>query len=145
MGLLRDLQTEIGNRLRADAVFAEAPSVEVYEEDRHDIDAEVLRATGKVGAAVAVTTPALRPAEDLPELVEATVIVEITENVLVNRGPAGSKKSWLTIGEAIYALLVDWSPPGGWSAMRFASLEQVAPGRPIIANITLTTTALLRT
>jgi hypothetical protein len=42
-------------------------------------------------------------------------------------------------------LLVNWSPPGGWSAMRFGVQEQVAPGRPIIANFTLTTTALLST
>lgn len=144
MGIFRNLQSDIATRLRESVELGTAElQVPVYEEDRHDIDAEVLKALSKVGVGVAVTTPGIRTGDLGEGDVEATVIIEITENVLVNRGPSGTQRTWLTIGESCFAQLNRWAPPGGWSPMEFVSFEQVAPGRPILANLTLTTRALL--
>lgn len=145
MGILSSLQTAIADRLRESDVIASAPAIEVVEEDKGDLDAAIARAVGKMGIVIIVETTRLGPEETGSPFFSATVLISVQENVPINRGPAGSRKTWSTVGEHIIATLIDWAPPGGWSPLEFASpLERLGPGNPVEAQLTLTTQAVLK-
>lgn len=141
MGFLSSLQSAVADRLRASELFESTPAVEVLEEDKGDIDAQIARAVGRLGVVASIGTVSLKPVEDARHYVEATVLVEIMETVAVNRGPAGTGKTWLQLAEAVVANLMDWEPPGNWAAMEFAGLDQVASGTPVVAQLSFTTRA----
>lgn len=143
MGLLASLQSSIAHHLQAAEIFSGTPPIEVVEEDRGDLDASIARALGRTGIVVTVETPGLRANPDNRRAMEASILIEVMEHVPVNRGPAGSHRTWTTISEHIIALLIDWSPPGGWTPMEFGALERQGPGTPVVTQLTFTATCIV--
>lgn len=143
MGLLASLQSAIADRLRAEELVSRPPSIDIVEEDRGDLDAAIARAVGRTGIVVTIETPGLRSTDDNRRAMEASILIEVQENVPVNRGPAGSQRTWLTLSEKIMALLIDWPPPGGWTPLEFGSVARQGPGTPVVTQITFTSKCIV--
>lgn len=143
MGLLADLQSAVAARLRASDLIAATPAVEIVEEDRGDIDAAIAKAVGKVGIVVSVALPAVRPAEGNRKFWEFEILLEIVENVGINRGPAGSQKTATALADNVIAMLLGWSPADNFRPFEFGGLDQVAPGTPTVWQFRLVTASVV--
>lgn len=144
VGLLSSLQSAIATRLRESDLISQAPAIDVLEEDKGDLDANIAKAVGRLGIVVSIETPALRPGDEGQPVQEAAVIISVQENVPINRGPAGSQRTWLSVAEHVIAMLVGWPPAGGWSPIEFGGLERIGPGTPVEAQVSFTTSAIIR-
>jgi hypothetical protein len=146
VGLLAPLQARIAEILRLREEIAMAPSIEVVEENKGDLNAQVAAAVGRLGIVVTVQTPSMDPDPEHVRWVQATIVIEVQENVPINRGPSGSKRTWLDIAEAIHAELDTIQPFPFWQPLAYGGTEQTTPGNPVVATITFTTrAAILRT
>lgn len=143
MGLLVDLQSAVAARLRASDFISSTPAVEVVEEDRGDIDAAINKAVGKTGVVLSVGIPAVRPTENNRQFLEFEVLVEIVENVGINRGPAGTQKTWTALADDIIAMLLGWQPAPNFKPFEFGGLDQVAPGTPTVSQFRLVTSSVV--
>lgn len=139
MGLLAPLQAKIAEILRSREEIAASPAIEVIEENKGDLNAAVASAVSRLGIVVTVQTPSLDPDSEHPRWVQAAIVIEIQENVPINRGPSGSKRTWLELAEAIHAELADSQPFPFWQPVSFGGIEQTTEGNPVIATVTLTT------
>ncbi len=139
MGLIADLQAAVAAQIRAGDLIAEEPAVPVLEADKGDLDAEIAKAVGKRGICISVETPALNPEQDNRRFCEAELLIEVQENVPINRGPAGTQRTWLAITENIIAELMNWAPAGGWRPIEFGGYQLLNSGTPAIAQIRFTT------
>lgn len=138
MGLIADLQKSVADRIRAAELVSADPPIEVLEADKGDLDAAIARAVGARGIAISVETPALNPDEDNRRFLAAEILIEVQENVPINRGPAGNGTTWLAATENIIAQLMDWAPAGGWRACEFGGYQLLNQGTPAIAQIRFT-------
>ena len=143
MGLLVPLQSKIAEILRAREEIAKSPAIEVVEENKGDLNAQVAAAVSRLGIVVTVQTPGLGVDPEHPRGVQATIVVEIQENVPINRGPSGSKRTWLELAEAIHAELTTIQPMPFWSPLEFGGIEQTTEGNPVVATISFTTRCFL--
>lgn len=113
--------------------------IEVVEENKGDLNALIAAAVNRCGIVVTVQTPSLDPDPEHPRWVQATIVVEVQENVPINRGPAGSRRTWLEIAEAIHAELASCQPFPFWQPLLFGGIEQTAEGNPVVASVSFTT------
>lgn len=143
MGLLAPLQLKIAEILRAREEIATSPAIEVVEENKGDLNAQVAAAVSRLGIVVTVQTPSLDPDPEHPRWVQATIVVEIQENVPINRGPSGSKRTWLDLAEAIHAELATIQPFPFWQPLVFGGIEQTTEGNPVVATISFTTRCVI--
>lgn len=145
MGLLSSLQSSVAAHLRQSDLIAQAPAIEVLEEDKGDLDVGINKAVGRLGIVVSIETPSLRPGDDGEPVQEAAILISVQENVPINRGPSGSGRTWLAVAEHIIATLIGYQPGGGWSPIRFGGpgLERIGPGTPVEAQISFTTSAYI--
>ena len=139
MGLLAPLQAKIAEILRSREEIAASPAIEVIEENKGDLNAAVASAVSRLGIVVTVQTPSLVPDPEHPRWRQATIVIEIQENVPINRGPSGSKRTWLEIAEAIDAELDTVQPFPFWQPLLSGGIEQTTEGNPVVATISFTT------
>ena len=111
----------------------------MIEENKGDLNASVASAVSRLGIVVTVQTPSLDPDPEHLRWVQATIIIEIQENVPINRGPSGSKRTWLDVAEAIHAELDTIQPFPFWQPLVFGGTEQTTQGNPVVATVTFTT------
>lgn len=148
--IIRTLQEAIKTRLAANTDFAAGvdpvtAAVPILTEQHGVIENEVARAVGKIGVSVVVLTPRLAPIANATNgASELTVVVAVTENVLVNRSGSGSKKPATDLAEAAWASLQGWTPAGGWSPMRIKGLSLVSNSPLVIYEMVAATTIILR-
>jgi hypothetical protein len=138
VGLLTDIQFAVAERIRALDVISGPPAIEVLEEDKGDLDSQIERAKGKLGIVVSVETPQMRRGEQKRH-VEMTVVVEVQEMVSINRGPAGTKRTWLQVAEEIMVSLHGWKPAESLQPLAFQDMGSTGPGSPVVCPITFTT------
>jgi hypothetical protein len=139
VGLLAPLQSRIAEILRSREEIASSPAIEVIEENKGDLNAAVASAVSRMGIVVTVQTPSLVPDPENPRWRQATIVIEIQENVPINRGPSGSKRTWMDLAEAIDAELDTAQPFPFWQPLLSDGIEQTTEGNPVIANVTFTT------
>jgi hypothetical protein len=139
VGLLAPLQAKIAEILRSREEIAASPAIEVVEENKGDLNAAVASAVSRLGIVVTVQTPSLDPDPEHPRWVQATIVIEVQENVPINRGPSGSKRTWLELAEAIHAELATIQPEPFWQPLDFGGIEQTTEGNPVVATISFTT------
>jgi hypothetical protein len=139
VGLLAPLQAKIAEILRSREEIAASPAIEVIEENKGDLNAAVASAVSRLGIVVTVQTPSLVPDPEHPRWRQATIVIEIQENVPINRGPSGSKRTWLEIAEAIDAELDTVQPFPFWQPLLSGGIEQTTEGNPVVATISFTT------
>ena len=119
MGVLKQLRTQIQQRLQAVAYFAD---ITILTEDKGDIENEIARALGavtaaggKLGICAVVMTAAgsvRNPNLPGPYLEAITVAVHVEENVLINNAVAGTSKPASDVAEQVLAALHRWTPTG---------------------------------
>lgn len=109
--IFSNLQTAIVDRLLWDAWFTDpGKDVSVLAQITLDIKNEWKRALLKAtGAVVLVNTIGCKPTQGL-DLVDIPVILQISENVTLNRGKTGSQKPGADIAAKCVALLRGWTP-----------------------------------
>ena len=139
MGLLAPLQSAIAEILRSREEIAASPAIEVIEENKGDLNAAVASAVSRLGIVVTVQTPSLVPDPEHPRWRQATIVIEIQENVPINRGPSGSKRTWMDLAEAIDAELDTSQPFPFWQPLLSGGIEQTTEGNPVVATISFTT------
>ena len=144
MGLLAPLQSRIAEILRSREEIATSPAIEVIEENKGDLNASVASAVSRLGIVVTVQTPSLDPDPEHPRWVQATIVIEVQENVPINRGPSGSKRTWMDVAEAIHAELSTIQPFPFWQPLAFGGIEQTTEGSPVVATISFTTRAAIQ-
>ena len=138
VGLLTDIQSAVAARLRELEVIAGPVAIEVLEEDKGDLDAQIEKAKGKLGIVVSVETTGLRRDDSKREM-EMTLVVEIQEMVAINRGPAGTQRTWMQISEEILVSLHGWPPLENLQPLVFQDMGPVAVGSPTVCQLTFTT------
>jgi hypothetical protein len=144
VGLLSTLQADIAKKLAEDSLFSDGIPVAVLQENDGDVDTAIERSLAKLGVAVTVSTPEAEQGEGGHPFVTTEILIEVVENVLINRGPAGSKKTWLDLAEGSWAILADWAPPGGWAPLEFLGLSKDTDTRPILASLRLSTRCVVQ-
>jgi hypothetical protein len=104
------LQQSIVDRLLWDAYFTEpGKEVKCLAQKLLDLRAQWDAALAKLGAAVIIGTIGCAPT-DRVDLADVDILLQITENVTLNRGKNGSQKPACDVGAKCMALLRQWTP-----------------------------------
>ena len=125
--LFTDLQTAVAARLSADAAFAGPPLLPVLVENIGDLDDQLMKAIDDIVILTLVLTP---KAEIGAEFRRATValIIEISENVAVNRDPnSGTQRPAAEVAAAAWRSLDRWTPADLWTPLVFQHLRVIKP------------------
>jgi hypothetical protein len=109
--ILQAIQIDAANRLLSDPYFA---NISVLTENLQDITFQIEKAIQELGIVAIILTPTadIRNFADAPGpyLQSIDVLVEVAENVLLNRGQGGSGKTAQAMAERVLAILHGYRP-----------------------------------
>ncbi len=111
--ILQGLQLDIADRLLAEPYFSNVP---VLSENLMDIDSQIEIAIAQLGVVVVVVTPtaSVRKDQDYPGpyFEQINLVIQVSENVILNRGGDGIGKTCLEVAEHALAVLHGYRPQG---------------------------------
>lgn len=110
-----------------------------------NIENEVERLINEIGIAVVVMTPKVEPTGPLPTARSVTVLVGVSEDVVINQsGGAGTYAPAVDVIAAVDALLAGWSPGGSWTPMRVKGWNVVSTSPLLVYELIAVTTTILK-
>lgn len=114
--LIGTLNESVAERLRAFGILCDPVPVPVLTERHSDLESKLSVALKqKGGMCVLLATPTWRIGESETELV-VSLVIHVTENVLINQGATGTRKGASYFALMIYAYLLGFAAPG-WSTL----------------------------
>lgn len=117
----RGLQQEIVDLLAADEQLFGPPKIAVILEDEGDIEAQIQKSLGPIGSGggcVIVSYPQIDPAGRIPDLVSASVLIQVLEQPIVSRSQSGNQVQAGRLAEIVFGLLHGYEPTSGWSRLQ---------------------------
>jgi hypothetical protein len=125
--IFKELLEALVGRLQWDAYFSDpATGVAAIGENRMELVTELDNALAKCGIGALVAIRDVRAGERASKTgydVVVTIVLEISEVPLINRGLGGAQKWALDVGTKAMSLWGDgWCPGEMWSPMEFKSL-----------------------
>lgn len=119
--VFRGLQQEIVDLLAADEQLFGPPKIAVILEDEGDIEAQIQKSLGPIGSGggcVIVSYPQIDPAGRIPDLVSASVLIQVLEQPIVSRSRTGNQVQVGRLAEMVLGLLHGYEPTSGWSRLQ---------------------------
>ena len=130
MTALTDLQNQIAQRIANELPrFTERDGWDVLTEVKGDIYNMMQARLNSLGIGFCVFTPDVARG-DFVERRNTKVVVETTENPLLNQSDTGTRIPGLDLAWILDGILSNWQPLHGWSPLLFDGTTQVATPFP---------------
>ncbi len=145
--VFRGLQQEIVDLLAADEQLFGPPKIAVILEDEGDIEAQIQKSLGPIGSGggcVIVSYPQIDPAGRIPDLVSASVLIQVLEQPIVSRSRTGNQVQVGRLAEIVLGLLHGYEPTSGWSRLQRTAWQSGRTDQGYLgASITFTTSTFV--
>lgn len=145
--VFRGLQQEIVDRLADDEQLFGPPKIAVILEDEGDIEAQIQKSLGPIGSGggcVIVSYPQVDPAGRIPDLVSASVLIQVLEQPIVSRSRTGNQVQVGRLAEIVFGLLHGYEPTSGWSRLQRTTWQSGRTDQGYLgASVTFTTSTFV--
>jgi len=145
--VFRGLQQEIVDLLAADEQLFGPPKIAVILEDEGDIEAQIQKSLGPIGSGggcVIVSYPQIDPAGRIPDLVSASVLIQVLEQPIVSRSRTGNQVQVGRLAEIVFGLLHGYEPTSGWSRLQRITWQSGRTDQGYLgASVTFTTSTFV--
>jgi hypothetical protein len=132
LNYLATYREAIRTRLLTDSMFAGVPGVPIYHDqylggsNQEDIEQELARKLGELGAVVYLMTPELTAIDAGPvrKAFTCDVTFHVAEIISINRSAQGTQKTAEDIVLKIWGTLETWQADDTWGPLYFARYSQ---------------------